>query len=194
MSEAQKILSQDLQVLEAMLTDIADYLVSDATYWPMHREGVSKLTIGGCLMRLDRLQALRHRLQPSEQLELDKLRYAFDSLAKENVVRFEKRAHDELHARLREWTTYLRNTSSQMARQRDHYANTVDARIVIAALMDKLQAPPYQMSPQVVGDVVSMDNYLKGQWKAGEFVLPVVWKEAYPARIYWWLYGHPAVS
>lgn len=194
MSEAQKILSQDLRILEAMLVEIEGYLASDATHWPMHREGISKLTIGGCLMRLDRLQALRHRLQDIEQLDLDKYRYAFDTLAKDNIVRFEKRSHDELHARLREWTTYLRNTSSQMARQPDHYANSVDTRIVISALMDRLQLPPYQMSPQLAEDVVRMDNYLKGQWQAGEFVLATVWKEAYPLKRYWWLYGHPRIG
>lgn len=194
MSESQKVLSQDLRILEAMLADIEGYLASDATHWPMHQEGISKLTIGGCLMRLDRLQALRHRLQDSEQLALDKFRYAFDALAKENVVRFEKRAHDELHARLREWTSYLRNTSSQMARQPEYYANTVDTRMVIAALMDRLQTPPYQMNPQLAEDVVRMDNYLKGQWQVGEFVWPAVWQEAYPGPRYWWLYGHPKLS
>lgn len=194
MSEAQKILSQDLRILEAIMDDMERYLASDATHWPMHREGISKLTIGGCLMRLDRLQALRHRLQDSEQLDLDKFRYAFDTLAKENVVRFEKRAHDELHARLREWTSYLRNTSSQMVRHPDHYATTVDTRIVIAALMDRLQAPPYQMNPQLAEDVVRMDNFLKAQWQVGGFVLPAVWQEAYLGPRYWWLYGHPKLS
>jgi hypothetical protein len=191
MDESFELLSQDLRILEAMLAELEAYLASDATHWPMHREGMPKLTIGGCLMRLARLRTMRHRLTRAEQIRLDEAEQAFEKLASENVVRFERRSHDELHARLREWTTYLRNTSSQAVRERSYYANTVDARIVIMALSDKLQMPPYQIDPQVLADVGRMDNYLKGLWQEGEFVLPAMWKEAYPARNYWWLYGNP---
>lgn len=191
MDAAQEVLSHDLYILEVMLNQLEAYLDSDATYWPMQGEGIPKLTIGGCLMRLGRLRALRHRLTQVDQIQLDELEQAFEKLARENVVRFERRSHDELHARLREWTTYLRNASSKMVRDRAHYANTVDMRMVITALMEKLQKPPFRMDAQVIEDVGRMDNYLKAQWQEGEFVWAEVWKEAYPPQNYWWLYGNP---
>lgn len=188
MSEAMQILTQDLRILEAMVAEMRAYLISDATHWPMNQEGMPpKLTIGGILMRQTRLSVLQDRLPAADRLQLHAAIDTFNGLVQENVVRFENRAHDELYARLREWTTYLRNAASQMARE--HYANTVDTRIVITALMDKLQTLPFRLNPQVAEDVTHIDNHLKAQWQSGDFVLPEVWQEAYPMPKYWWLYG-----
>lgn len=185
------VLLQDLHILAAMIAEMDAYLDSDATHWPMRQEGMPKLTIGGCLMRQDRLQVLRHHLLVDDQTSLDEVRDAFNALLIERIVRFENRAHDELHARLREWTTYLRNTSSQKVREKGHYAHTADTRMVISALIDKLQVPPYRLNPQVAQDVAQMDTFLQAQWESGEFILLPVWREAYPPQKYWWLYGCP---
>jgi len=188
MNEAIEVLTQDLHILKAMTAEMKAYLDSEATYWPLNQEGMPpKLTIGGCLMRQSRLCVLQDRLLAVDCNQLYEVIEAFNELLRENVVRFEARAHDELHARLREWTTYLRNATSQVARE--HYASTVDTRLVITALVDKLQMPPYELNPQVAEDVNHIDNHLKGRWQPGEFVLPEVWRAAYPKAKYWWLYG-----
>ena len=192
MSKATDILTLDLQILEVMVAEMEAYLASDATFWPLNREGLPpKLTIGGCLMRQFRLLALQEHLPTPEHKRLKTAIDSFNHLLQENVVSFENRAHDELHAHLREWTSYLRNMSSQVASETEHYANTVDTRLVINALMSKLQTPPYTLNAQLAEDVVRMDKYLKAQWQKGGFVLPDVWQAAYPADKYWWLYGHP---
>jgi hypothetical protein len=185
------VLLHDLHILNAMVAEMANYLNSDATHWPMRQEGMPKLTIGGCLMRLDRLQTMRHHLPEAQQNSLDDTLRAFNTLLTERIVRFESRAHDELYARLREWTTYLRHATSHKVREKEHYTHTVDTRLVISALIDKLQVAPYRLNPQLAQDIAQMDNYLKAQWESGEFVLPPVWREAYPVEKYWWLYGCP---
>ena len=131
MSESKDILAHDLKILEAMVDGLPDYLVSDATHWPMTGSGLPKLTIGGCLMRQERLQLLRNQLTFADQARLDKNIDDFNASLENQVVRFERRAHEELHARLREWTTYLRDATSKKATARDYYANIVDTRIVI---------------------------------------------------------------
>ncbi len=188
MSKATEILVQDLQILVTMVAEMEAYLASDATHWPMNQAGMPpKLTIGGCLMRQTRLTALQDQLATAHRQQLNGAIAAFNDLLKENVVRFENRAHDELHARLREWTSYLRNATSHVARE--HYGGTVDTRIVIAALMDKLQTPPFKLNPQIAKDVTHIDQHLKAQWEPGAFILPDVWQAAYPQPKFWWLYG-----
>ncbi|MBK8986993.1 MAG: hypothetical protein IPM39_13100 [Chloroflexi bacterium] len=192
MSETKDVLAQDLRILETMIVQIEAYLDSDATYWPLNQAGMPpKLTIGGCLMRQTRLLALKNKLAIVDQVRLDKAIGTFNGMLQEKVVRFENRSNDELHARLREWSSYLRNATSRMATEQEYYANTVDTRLVIAALMDKLQTPPYHLKPQITNDVAQMDSYLQKQWQRGEFVLTAVWQEAYPENDYWWLYGRP---
>ena len=191
MSETNKILAQDLEILEAMVAGMRAYLASDATHWPMTGDNMPKLTIGGCLMRQERLQQLRNQLSFADQARLATSVNAFNAGLTDQVVRFEGRAHDELHARLREWTTYLHDATSKMATKRAHYANAVDARIVITSLMNKLSQPPYQLDVRLVQDVAQMDTHLKGQWQTNDFVLDSVWENAYPLAEYWWLYGCP---
>ena len=191
MSETNEILALDLRVLEMMVDGLPAYLASDATYWPMTGDNMPKLTIGGCLMRQERLQQLRNQISFADQARLDKSVDKFNGSLENQVVRFEGRAHDELHARLREWTTYLRDATSKMATERAHYANIVDTRIVITAIMNQLSQPPYQLNARLAQDINHMDTRLKGQWQANEFVLDAVWGKAYEPTEYWWLYGCP---
>jgi hypothetical protein len=194
MSETNEILAQDLTVLEAMVAEIGAYMLSDATHWSMNLDGMPKLTIGGCLMRQERLQLLRSQLAFSDQSRLDAAIDVFNDSLNEQVVRFEKKAHDELHTRLREWTTYLRDATSEIATQKRHYVHVVDTRIVMTALINKLSQSPYRLNPQIARDVEQMDHRLKGQWQTGPFILDPVWEKAYPPQVYWWLYGQPRQS
>ncbi len=191
MSKTNEILAQDLRILETMAASLEAYLASDATHWPMGEEGMPKLTIGGCLMRQERLQRLRGQLDLADQGRLDKTMAAFETLINNQVVRFEKRATDEVHARLREWMAYLRGASSKMAANRDYYATVVDTRIVMAALMNKLGQRPFQLPSRLAADVEKIDARLKGHWQPGEFILDAIWQPAYPVETYWWLFGYP---
>ncbi|PIE81802.1 MAG: hypothetical protein CSA11_02730 [Chloroflexi bacterium] len=191
MSESRSILVHDLKILEAMVAELAAYLASDAPHWPLIGSGMPHLTIGGCLMRQERLQQLRTQLTFADQARLDRIIDEFNASLKNRVVRFEKRAYAELHACLREWTTYLQDATSKKVASCDHYAHVVDTRIIITALMSKLAQPPYQLNDHLVRDIAQMDNHLKGQWQTNEFVLDAVWKDAYDPVAFWWLYGCP---
>jgi hypothetical protein len=191
-SETNEILAQDLRALEVIVEQMPAYLASDATHWSMTGNNVpKKLTIGGCLMRQERLQQLRNQLTYADQARLDKSLNTFNACLKDQIVRFESRAHDELHARLREWTSYLHGANSKMATSQDHYANVVDTRIVITALMNKLSQPPYHLNARLEQEVSQMDARLKGQWQTNEFILDSMWEKAYSPSEYWWLYGSP---
>lgn len=192
MSGTHEVLAQDLRAFELMVESVGAYLASDATHWTMTGNNMpKKLTLGGCLMRQERLQQLRRQLTMADQARLDKCTSAFNAILANQVVRFEVRAHDELHARLREWTSYLNVATSKTATTRKYYATVVDTRIVITALINKLSQPPYQLNGRLEREVAQMDIRLKGQWQTGEFVLDTVWEKAYSSPEYWWLYGCP---
>jgi hypothetical protein len=192
MSGTNEVLAQDLRTLEVMVESMDEYLASNATHWSMTGDNMpKKLTIGGCLMRQERLQRLRRRLDMADQARLDKCLDSFNAGISNQVVRFETRVHDELHARLREWTSYLNDATSKTVTKREYYATVVDTRIVITALIHKLAQPPYQLNARLEQEVAQMDARLHGQWQTGEFVLDAIWKKAYSPSKYWWLYGCP---
>ena len=142
-------------------------------------------------MRLYRLEALRYMLSESEQARLDTAIIKFNEALVEKVVRFEQRAHEELHARLRQWGEYLKELTHESLAMGDFYPSHVQTRAMIAALLTKLDMPPYRLDSRVLDQLDTYDRVLRNHWKPGDFVWPEEWQVAYPQDVYWWLYGRP---
>ncbi|MEZ4517352.1 MAG: hypothetical protein R3C44_11140 [Chloroflexota bacterium] len=187
----QEVLNRELAVMQAMAAHIEGYLASDVTRWDMGVAGMPPMTIGGILMRRRRLDALDARLTPEQRRIRDETNQQFDEALVEKVVRFEQRAQDELHARLREWTNYLRDLPSRSAAKPETYAFVADTRVVIGVLIDKLREPPYQLAPRISRDLAAVDRRLQSIWNGGPFIWDAIWEPAYPGDDYWYLYGGP---
>jgi len=190
-SEAIEKLKQDLVILEAMAADMDEYLRNDSLFWPMNDATLPRLTLGGYLMRQHRLNALRHLLDESDQQRLGAAETQFQAALVEKVVAFENRAHQELHARLRQWSEYLRELRQVTMAAGDYYASAVETRAMMAALLDKLETPPYELDRRVLSELSAYDRMLANYWQAGDFIWPDAWAVAYPRQEYWWLYGRP---
>ena len=189
MSEGIDRLKQDLIILEAMASEMDEYLRSQTLFWPMMKGNLPRLTVGGYLMRQHRLTDLRYLLDPTEQDRLDVAISQFNNALVEKVVRFEERAHQELHARLRQWGEYLKELSRD--NMGDYYRSHVQTRAMIAAMLDKLRLPPYELDTRILDQLTVYDNVLRNHWQAGDFVWPDDWRPAYPQKDFWWLYGRP---
>ncbi|MCA9932292.1 MAG: hypothetical protein KC415_00100, partial [Anaerolineales bacterium] len=150
-----------------------------------------KLTIGGCLMRQHRLGQLHHRLPPVLQERLQAATQKLGDLMSSNVVRFEQKTHQELHARLSEWMKCLGSLSRQAEDEGCFYADKVDARVVITAMIDQMQQTPFRLEQQVLNELKILDSNLQQRWNSGDFMWLSVWEEAYPAKKYWYLHGKP---
>jgi hypothetical protein len=191
MKEERQTVKRDLAILDVMVAEMNAYLMSEATHWTMEKGDMPKLTIGGCLMRCQRLPVVRDQLSERAQRRLDKAVQTFATALSENVVRFEQRMHQELHARLADWSGYLAHMASHMMADVDYYASVVDTRVVIQAMVDELHKPVYQFDKRILEEMTALDNNLKARWQVGEFVWPAVWQPVYPPEPYWWLYGRP---
>ena len=102
MNSEHTIILHDLLILEEMASNMDAYLVSDAREWTIPRSNMPKLTIGGYLMRQERLLVLENQLKVEDSNRLKAASKLFDEALVEKVVRFETRAHQELHSRIGE--------------------------------------------------------------------------------------------
>jgi hypothetical protein len=184
-------LAHDLMIMEAMVDDMAAYLDSDVVDWTILHANMPRLTIGGYLMRQRRLLVLKDQLSEEDQERLDGAISQFDAGLQERVVRFERRAQQELHMRIAEWIGILRDLHRHSATEVNHYAGIVDTRVVMKELLDKLQTPPYRLDDGILKEVLTIDRLLKSRFSEGEFVWESIWEAAYPRSEYWWLYGVP---
>ena len=187
--EAVEKLERNLDTLEAMAAEMDEYLRSDVLFWPMRRGDLPRLTLGGYLMREHRLLQLRSLLDMQEQKRLHQAINRYQEALEEKVVRLEKKAHEELEARLRQWGEYL--GEAKRGAGIDYYGSSAETRAMIEALITQLRVPPYKLDEEVPKKVALLDRELRRIWEPGEFVWPQEWKGAYPQERYWWLYGHP---
>lgn len=192
MSEATNKLKQDIIILEAMVVEIEEYLMSDVLFWPLMKSSLPRLTLGGYLMRQHRLAALGELLDEDEEQRLQEAMDQFNEALVERVVRFEEKAHVELRARLRQWSEYLKDLKRESSGYRQNYATAVEIRAMIEALLDKLKMPPYRLQEKILEQLIVYDRVLSSAWRSGDFVWPEEWKPAYPKETYWWLYGTPS--
>jgi len=182
-------LQKDLSALEVMATEMDEYLRSDVLFWPLAHGDMPRLTLGGFLARQHRLLELRDTLSMQEQDRLHKAINNYHLALEEKVVRFEKKAHEELEARLRQWQTYL--GEAKQGAGVAYYESAVEPRAMIEALLAQLRVQPYRLQENLPQKLALLDRELRKIWEPGEFVWPQEWKAAYPREKYWWLYGYP---
>jgi hypothetical protein len=190
-SQGMEKLRQDLEIFEAMAAEMDSYLKSDVLFWPMEKGSMPRLTLGGYLMRQHRLLALKDLLDEEEKARLDAAVTQFNEALVEKIVRLEQRAHQELHARLRQWGEYLKDLARDNISSSAYYATAVEPRAMISALVNKLKLPPYKLDDRIPQQIGVLDNNLRRRWQSGDFVWPEEWQTAYPQATYWWLYGRP---
>ncbi len=182
---------QDVAILVAMAAEMAEYLNSDVLFWSMQASGMPKLTLGGYLMRQFRLLALADSLSSEAQQELNTAVSQFNRALIERVVRFEKKAHLELEARIRQWGEFLRDVETEGSISRGSYAIAVETRAMMAAIIEKLHNRPYQLQPRVMPRIDLLDRNLQRYWEPDGFIWSEEWREVYPQADFWWLYGLP---
>jgi len=194
MYEENERLGQDAAVLSAMAEQMPEYLDSDILFWPAPRGGMPALTLGGYLLREHRLLALAGLLTAEQQMEVNEALTRFNQALANRVVRFEKKAHHELEARLRQWEEYLKDMDRGTFDRSSNYATAVETRAIIQALLNRLGMPPYRTEARPEQHLATLDTRLRGHWQPGDFVWPAAWEPAYPREAYWWLYGSPRVT
>ena len=182
-------LAQDVTILAEMAGEMVDYLRSDVLYWQIMKGGLPKLTLGGYLMRQHRLLALPELLSDEEQAVVDTAVAQFNQALVEKTVRLEQKAHQELDARIRQWGEYLKDFRWERSAAIAGYTSAVENRVMITAVTDKLQMPPYQLNSRITEKIALLDGNLRSRWRTGPFLWPGAWQPAYPRTDYWYLYG-----
>lgn len=190
MSTGRKKLERDLVILTAMAEGMADYLKSDILFGKLSDNSMPMLTLGGYLMREHRLLSLTDLLSSAEQAQLETAVWQFNSALVEKIIRLETKGRKELDARLRQMEEYLRDLQNKKGAGMN-YETAVEPRVMIAALIHKLEMAPYQLDERVLQQVDLLDRHLRRRWSPGDFIWPEEWQPAYPQIDYWWLYGRP---
>lgn len=189
MTAAQESLATNLEVVEQMIAGMRDYLTSGSVYSKKIDHDLMYLTLGGYLMRQHQLTALINALDPAQQARLREAVESFDLIRRTQPDAIEKKVNKELRSRLREWERSLKEFLDDRQPSMAFYRNDVEKRVMIAALINALQADSALIEPELLGQLERLDRRLRTRWQSGSFIWSPQFEAAYPVDDYWWLYG-----
>ena len=187
-------LKKDLQILKAMVEELANYLDSEVLYWPMFKASYPQMTLGGYFMRQRRLQRLSYLLSDSDQAELEQAVNQFNELTFDRKAQVMKKVLRELEARVKQWEQHLSEYWDSEIVEKEYYQTDAEVRTMIADLIFELKINLSQNEKDLLLNIDALDHELMANWQEGDFIWSDEWIPAYGKGDYWWLYGLPSVK
>lgn len=184
-------LEKDLDILKAMVEELANYLASEVLYWPMFKANYPQMSLGGYFMRQRRLQHLSYLLSDAEQDALEQAVTQFNELTFDKKALLKKKGFRELEARTKQWEQNLSEYLDSEAIEKEYYKTDAEVRTMIADLIFELEIDLSQDNEELLFKIDSLDQGLMANWQDGDFIWPEEWIPAYGKGDYWWLYGFP---
>jgi len=182
----------DLKALEAMASNLTPYLYENALYGTLSMN-LPKLTVGGLLLRLYRLEQLEKTLTNHQQERLRDAKINFEQQRSEWMVHYEGKITHELQARLRDLGNYLNDYDRHPKSTANGYPVEATRRTIIHHLM--LEAQHLALWTDELADTLRRaDSRLQAALTLDtpSFVWDDLLKQMYPMDDFWWLYSTPS--
>jgi hypothetical protein len=150
-----------------------------------------RLTVGGLLMRLNRLSAIADLLSPAQRKALDTAQRQFDAVRREWAVAYEGRVKQELLSRLKALEQFIVDCEDTPRQCADLYPSEIEKRVIVEALKDEAVARNILL-PVAQAKLSGVDNHLRHLAQASDsFVWDARLEPAYPRDKFWFLYVAP---
>lgn len=186
--------AHDLAVLASMAGDFDEFIKSDVVFWQLTDDGAMlnrypKLTVAGVLFCMHKLQLLPELLAPAQHARCA----AQISTVRENIsawrANIERKAVREFAGRLRSWSWFVDEAGLEQKAAVRHYAQEAYGRTYLHLLLELLQN--HSTHAALAAQVASCDMRLRSVWAPARFVWDAQLQPAFPADVFWFLYGVP---
>lgn len=186
--------AHDLAVLASMAGDFDEFIKSDVVFWQLTDDGpllnrYPKLTVAGVLFCMHKLQLLPGLLAPAQHARCA----AQISTVRENIsvwrANIERKAVREFAGRLRSWSWFVDEAGLEQKAAVRHYAQEAYGRTYLHLLLELLQN--HSTHAAMAAQVASCDVRLRNVWAPARFVWDAQLQPAFPADVFWFLYGVP---
>jgi len=178
-----------------MADEIDNYLRSQELFWEPNRrrpggEGLPKLTIGGLLLAMRRLETLREHLNPDQAAALAHTASELAFQQKEWRLRFQNKLARDLRSRFDAWAWYLDDCERQGESAIAHYPRQAETRVKIDLLLDEAGEVGLEVNESRQRQA-ALDERLRAVFDQGEFCWLEPLTAGFPQERFWYLYGTP---
>jgi hypothetical protein len=177
---------RDLRTVEAMASRLTPYVYENQLYGNMPGD-LAKLTVGGMLMRIYRLNEIADTLNTKQQEILRKANDKLDSVRREWAVAYEGKLEQEFRSRVTAMNHYINECVDNPRSCRENYPSEAEKRTILQHLGDEALERNI-MTDEVKGALSSLDNKLHRYLEPGPFIWDPRLEPAYPKDTFWFLY------
>lgn len=181
----------DLKALEAMASNLTPYLYEAELYGTLSRN-LPKLTVGGLLLRLYRLEGLEDSLSEDQEVRLKDARLNFEQLRSEWMVHYEGKIQQEIRARLRNFAAFMEEYAANSKQAAGAYPVEATRRTIIHHLVR--EAKHLDLWEEDFADELGrLDVRLQAALDLDNprFIWDDALQPIYPIEPFWWLYSTP---
>jgi len=171
-------LEKDKAYLEAGVSELEDYLLSNELFWPVTTRGfdLPRLTIGGLLLAKARLKA--------RGAQIEALLSQLEAVRSKWRVAWETKAGRGFQSRFNLWSNYLSDYRHNPEGHADAYPHEARYRAMMKLLLAELPAPPAELA-----GLSQLDSLLRANFIPGDFIWGADLQSGFPEDEYWYLYG-----
>jgi hypothetical protein len=185
-------LNRDVTTLEAMVTHLKPY-VYEKELFGMMPGSLPKLTLGGLLMRLNRLTQLAQQTDLLSERQRDIVAESarkFQSIRDEWRVAYEGKLAQELKSRLNALGVFLEECGEDLRRCSDGYPSAMEKRVMIEVIGTEMDALGI-LSDDQRSAVSGIDNMIRRVVEESDFIWDDRLRKVYTPDQYWFLYRIP---
>lgn len=194
MAEAKYSIDRDLAETKALAENLVPYIYGDQIYGSisgMFGSGtMPSLTVGGLLMRLDRLHALEGEMSDAQKAQLAAADAQHESVRKEWTVHYNNKLAAEAASRVKVIQQFLGECKDNPKNCAQNYPPEANRRTIIEALVRAMQHSS-SLPDDLSATIRAVDAGLRSMTEPSEFILSAALQAAYPQSEYWWLYVRP---
>jgi hypothetical protein len=177
----------DVRSLAAMAAHLTPWLYEDELYGHVGGD-LPRLTLGGLLLRLYRLERLGDHLSAAQQLQVQEARAQFELARAQWAVHYEHKLKRELEARVHAFELFLTDCEEDLSACALNYPVQAEKRTIIHHLVQEASALEI-FDTQLHTRIREIDRRLRGILREGECLADERLCRVYPRTEFWWLYG-----
>ncbi len=185
-------LDRDATAVRAMAAALDPYLYQDDLYGGLPG-ALPRLTVGGLLMRLHRLRALKDQLTPKQAAALSEAEADFEQARSQWAVHYGRKIKRELASRQDSFKWFLDECDDNPLRCAENYPTEAEKRTILHHLLTEGVARGLDIAEEQRRQV-TLDSKLRQRFRAEGFIWDPRAQPAYPKDVFWWLYGRPAAQ
>ncbi|MGD2057723.1 MAG: hypothetical protein PVI04_03260 [Anaerolineales bacterium] len=183
----------NLDYLASALREMEDYLMQSELFWPLSsstgiRQNFPRMTIANVLLTLNELEAQESELSPAQYSRASSLQAEWEALHTKWSSAVEKRAIEEMRARLNLWKAYVLDLEGSEGRK-SNYDQEVKQRVRFTLLRERIGSST--IPDELIDEVQAVDQRALGLTTPSDFVWDEKLQPLYPAGDYSFLYRRP---